>query len=159
MRGEQAMVEFDAQVSADGFAAAVIDYGDGKTYQSLDWDDAQANMFWHMYSEPGSYDVSAEITYESGFVYSTSCSFNLVERVPPPPSTIERATSQPPVARQGSPVCDPNYRGVCVPIASDVDCASGSGDGPEYVRGPVYVVGVDVYDLDRDNDGVGCENG
>lgn len=55
------------------------------------------------------------------------------------------------------PLCDPNYSGACVPIASDVDCASGSGNGPAYVSGPVYVTGSDVYDLDRDGDGVGCE--
>jgi hypothetical protein len=54
--------------------------------------------------------------------------------------------------------CDPNYTGDCVPIASDVDCASGSGNGPAYVNGPVYVVGEDIYDLDRDNDGVGCQS-
>lgn len=53
--------------------------------------------------------------------------------------------------------CDPNYSGACVPIASDVDCAGGSGNGPAYVRGPVRVVGRDIYDLDRDGDGVGCE--
>jgi hypothetical protein len=53
--------------------------------------------------------------------------------------------------------CDPNYSGACVPIASDVDCAGGSGNGPAYVRGPVYVIGRDIYDLDRDGDGVGCE--
>ncbi|MDY7104359.1 MAG: hypothetical protein S0880_24500 [Actinomycetota bacterium] len=52
--------------------------------------------------------------------------------------------------------CDPNYSG-CVPIASDVDCAGGRGNGPAYVRGPVWVVGDDVYGLDRDRDGVGCE--
>jgi hypothetical protein len=55
--------------------------------------------------------------------------------------------------------CDPNYTGACVPIASDVECAGGSGNGPAYVRGPVRVVGSDIYGLDRDNDGVGCENG
>ena len=53
--------------------------------------------------------------------------------------------------------CDPNYEGACVPIASDVDCAGGSGNGPAYVEGPVYVVGVDIYGLDRNHDGVGCE--
>ena len=53
--------------------------------------------------------------------------------------------------------CDPNYAGACVPIASDVDCAGGSGNGPAYVTGPVRVVGVDIYDLDRDGDGIGCE--
>lgn len=54
--------------------------------------------------------------------------------------------------------CDPNYSGACVPIASDVDCASGSGNGPAYVQGPVTVVGTDIYDLDRDGNGTGCEN-
>jgi resuscitation-promoting factor RpfB len=53
--------------------------------------------------------------------------------------------------------CDPNYSGACVPIASDVDCAGGSGDGPAYVQGPVTVIGDDIYDLDRDGNGIGCE--
>jgi hypothetical protein len=53
--------------------------------------------------------------------------------------------------------CDPNYDGACVPISSDVDCAGGSGNGPDYVSGPVYIVGADIYELDRNNDGVGCE--
>ncbi len=53
--------------------------------------------------------------------------------------------------------CDPNYAGACVPIASDVDCAGGSGNGPAYVRGPVRVVGQDIYGLDRDGNGIGCE--
>ncbi|TNH37540.1 excalibur calcium-binding domain-containing protein [Paracoccus haeundaensis] len=54
--------------------------------------------------------------------------------------------------------CHPSYALVCVPVASDVDCASGSGNGPAYVQGPVEVVGPDVYDLDRDGDGIACEN-
>lgn len=53
--------------------------------------------------------------------------------------------------------CHPNYADACVPIADDVDCAGGSGNGPAYVRGPVRVVGEDVYDLDRDNNGVACD--
>jgi hypothetical protein len=53
--------------------------------------------------------------------------------------------------------CHPSYEGVCVPVASDVDCAGGEGNGPEYVRGPVYVVGPDEYELDRDGDGIACE--
>lgn len=52
--------------------------------------------------------------------------------------------------------CDPNYSG-CVPIASDVDCAGGSGNGPAYVSGPIRVIGDDIYDLDRDGDGVACD--
>ena len=53
--------------------------------------------------------------------------------------------------------CDSNYSGACVPVASDVDCAGGSGNGPAYVQGPVTVVGSDVYDLDRDGDGIACD--
>jgi hypothetical protein len=62
------------------------------------------------------------------------------------------ATAHPAVS-QG---CDPNYT-PCVPIASDVDCAGGSGNGPAYVEGPVTVIGSDIYGLDRDHDGIGCE--
>ncbi|WP_091718817.1 hypothetical protein [Pseudarthrobacter equi] len=61
-----------------------------------------------------------------------------------------------PVAPAAGTGCDPNYSG-CVPIASDVDCAGGSGNGPAYVRGPVQVIGSDIYGLDRDGDGFGCE--
>ncbi|PWE54026.1 hypothetical protein DEM27_22165 [Metarhizobium album] len=60
-------------------------------------------------------------------------------------------------ANSAMAACNPNYNGACVPVASDVDCAGGSGNGPEYVQGPVTVVGSDVYDLDRDGDGIGCE--
>lgn len=61
-----------------------------------------------------------------------------------------------PLVQQGGG-CDPNYTGACVPIASDVDCAGGSGNGPAYVQGPVRIVGSDIYDLDRDGDGIACD--
>ena len=61
------------------------------------------------------------------------------------------------VGTKPASTCDPNYSGACVPIASDVDCAGGSGNGPAYVQGPVKVIGTDIYDLDRDGDGWGCE--
>lgn len=57
---------------------------------------------------------------------------------------------------QSSAQCDPNYSG-CVPIASDVDCAGGKGNGPAYVKGPVKVIGNDIYGLDKDGNGIGCE--
>ena len=70
---------------------------------------------------------------------------------------LKRANSNAPVNEsKPSTECDPNYSG-CVPIASDVDCAGGSGNGPAYVKGPVRVIGQDIYDLDRDGDGIGCE--
>jgi hypothetical protein len=55
-----------------------------------------------------------------------------------------------------NPGCDPNYSGR-VPIASDVDCAGGSGNGPAYVSGPIQVIGRDIYGLDADHDGLACE--
>ncbi|MDT0348578.1 hypothetical protein [Pseudonocardia charpentierae] len=46
----------------------------------------------------------------------------------------------------------------CVPIASDVDCRGGSGNGPAYVEGPVRIIGKDIYRLDGGGEpGVGCE--
>ncbi|MCV7030254.1 hypothetical protein [Mycobacterium sherrisii] len=62
-----------------------------------------------------------------------------------------------PIPQAPGQSCDPNYSGACVPIASDVDCAGGSGNGPAYVKGPVRVIGKDIYGLDRDGNGIGCE--
>jgi hypothetical protein len=55
--------------------------------------------------------------------------------------------------------CTPGYR-PCIPNRpTDVDCHGGGGNGPRYTRpGVEYRVwGSDRYDLDRNNDGVGCE--
>jgi hypothetical protein len=55
-------------------------------------------------------------------------------------------------------LCHPSYIGVCLRIGiGDYDCAGGSGNGPNYVRGPIRVVGSDPFGLDRDGDGWGCE--
>jgi hypothetical protein len=79
--------------------------------------------------------------------------------LPPVNEVIAIGTRQPPPpppapADNG---CDSNYDGACVPIAPDVDCAEGSGNGPAYVDGPVWIVGSDIYDLDRDGDGIACD--
>jgi len=66
----------------------------------------------------------------------------------PPPTT----TPPPPTAD-----CTPGYD-PCIPPGDDVDCAGGTGNGPRYVQGPVYVTGPDIYGLDSDNDGIGCES-
>jgi hypothetical protein len=59
-------------------------------------------------------------------------------------------------SRPTSRGCDPNYD-PCVPADSDVDCPGGRGNGPSYASGPVRVIGTDVYGLDRDGDGTGCD--
>lgn len=85
---------------------------------------------------------------------------------PPPSAPVTQQPAPPPVTQQPAPPpvtqqpprqqCDPNYSG-CVPIASDVDCAGGSGNGPAYVEGPINVIGSDIYGLDSDHDGIACE--
>lgn len=45
--------------------------------------------------------------------------------------------------------CHSSYVGRCLPIGRDLDCAD--------IGGSVRVVGPDVYRLDSDGDGYGCE--
>ena len=72
------------------------------------------------------------------------------------PAAASSEAAPPPAAADTGNSCDPNYSG-CVPIDSDVDCEGGSGNGPSYTAGPVDVIGTDIYGLDHDADGVGCE--
>ena len=74
------------------------------------------------------------------------------------PKTATSATTDSRSTVAESSGCDPNYT-PCVPIDSDVDCSSGKGNGPSYARGPVRVIGSDIYGLDSDGDGIGCERG
>lgn len=99
--------------------------------------------------------LTFEITYRDGAEISRTLVKEEVTKAPVTQVTAvgTKAAAPPPPAQS----CHPSYTGACVPFASDVDCAGGGGNGPAYVRGPVYVVGPDVYDLDRDGDGVACE--
>lgn len=55
--------------------------------------------------------------------------------------------------------CDPSYPGSCLHDGvGDYDCAGGSGNGPNYVDGPITVLPPDPFGLDSDHDGVGCES-
>jgi hypothetical protein len=56
--------------------------------------------------------------------------------------------------------CHSSYQGTCIPPdVSDADCYPGSGNGPYYVYdNNVSVVGPDVFGLDTDHDGIGCES-
>ena len=70
----------------------------------------------------------------------------------PPPPTQPPTTAPPPTQD-----CTPGYS-PCIPPGDDVDCAGGSGNGPRYVQGPITVTGPDIYGLDADHDGIGCES-
>lgn len=83
---------------------------------------------------------------------------------PPPPTPTPEPPAPTPTAPPPPPTeppsanCQPSYPDVCIPIGSaDYDCAGGSGNGPNYISGPIRVLPPDPYDLDRDGDGWGCE--
>jgi hypothetical protein len=71
-------------------------------------------------------------------------------------------TVPPPTVNNGT--CHPSYqggsdaaRGGCIRSGvGDYDCTR-SANGPNYVSGSTRVVGSDPFDLDADNDGIGCE--
>jgi hypothetical protein len=79
----------------------------------------------------------------------------VVAKAPPAPPTSSPGSS----GSSAPSNCHPSYSGACLdPSAEDYDCAGGSGNGPYYVEGPVYVSGSDPYGLDSDGDGVACES-
>jgi hypothetical protein len=92
--------------------------------------------------------LTYELTYTDGVETDRKLVRQVVTRRP-----VTRVIA---VGTKAARQCDPNYSG-CVPVASDVDCAGGSGDGPGYAQGPVRVTGSDIYDLDRDGDGLACD--
>ena len=81
----------------------------------------------------------------------------------PIPKPAPKPAPKPSPAPKPAPApstCDPNYAGQCLKDGiGDYDCSSGSGNGPNSVYGTVRVVGSDPFGLDRDNDGLGCEDG
>jgi hypothetical protein len=96
-------------------------------------------------------EISRSVAREEVTVQPVDEVTSIGTRVPPPVV----AAPEPEPANDG---CDTNYADACVPIAFDVDCAGGSGDGPGYVDGPVRIVGSDIYRLDNDDDGVACDS-
>ena len=77
---------------------------------------------------------------------------------PAPPSTERPTLNHPLTTVFSNARCHGSYSG-CVPVAEDVDCADGDGDGPVYVTGPFLVTGDDVYGIDSNGDKVACSDG
>ena len=76
---------------------------------------------------------------------------------PTPTPTVEAKATKPATPPQGTD-CDPSYPDVCLKMdAGDYDCAGGSGNGPNYITGPIRVLPPDPFGLDHDHDGWGCE--
>jgi hypothetical protein len=82
-----------------------------------------------------------------GVLPNTVVALVVAKALPPPATTAPRN-------------CDPAYPDVCLHDGiGDYDCAGGTGDGPNYVHGPIRVLPPDPFDLDRDGDGTGCDSG
>ena len=107
--------------------------------------------------------VAPEVTTTS----TTPTTFAPATTSTAPPTTVRATTTARPVVATSRPApvattarsgCHPSYSG-CVPVASDVDCAGGSGNGPAYTSAKnIRVTGPDDYGLDNDGDGLGCES-
>lgn len=74
-----------------------------------------------------------------------------------PDFVSERPVVQRTADSQADANCHPSYRPCLRADASDYDCEGGAGNGP-YYTGQVRVVGRDVFGLDADGDGWGCDN-
>lgn len=80
---------------------------------------------------------------------------------PSTPAAAPSTVPQPARPASATPAggCHPSYRGACVPVAEDVDCAGGPGNGPAYVAEKDFqVVGPDEYGLDGNSNGIACES-
>lgn len=101
------------------------------------------------------------VQFDQRASYSRSASPRVVFQVSiiqtSPPRRRQRRHAPAPRPRPGPPSNCQGYS-PCITPGPDVDCAGGSGDGPRYRDGPIYVTGSDPYDLDRDGDGVACED-
>jgi hypothetical protein len=81
-----------------------------------------------------------------------------------PATTRTPATTRParrvpaPTVAAARAGCDPSYPDACLDRAGDYDCEGGTGNGPNYVDGPLRVRAPDPFDLDKDGDGWGCES-
>jgi len=106
-------------------------------------------------------DGERSLTYRVTLVDGVETGRELVSDVVTRPAVAEVTSvgtyDAPPPPAPAASDCNSNYADGCVPNASDVDCAWGSGNGPAYFDGVARVVGTDVYDLDRDKDGLACE--
>jgi hypothetical protein len=112
----------------------------------------------------GEQQVAQPITTTSASTVTASPSTTAAPTITRPraTTTTRRAT---PTTRKATPTtaaparnCDPAYPDACLHDGTgDYDCAGGSGNGPNYVSGPIRVLPPDPFGLDRDGDGVGCE--
>jgi hypothetical protein len=70
-----------------------------------------------------------------------------------PEFALDTQLTKSPSSSGSASICNPNYKG-CIPNSSlDLDCA----DIKKLGLAIVQVIGKDIYKLDRDGDGIGCD--
>src|SRR5918996_1310666 len=123
-----------------------------KTVEAADTPGSRAEIASQAVPPKQAAEVAVDVAIESGILpsgYTASVTGSDPSPTPEPDPTEEPTPE---------PECHPSYEGACLdPNAEDYDCEGGSGDGPLYT-GEVTVVGEDVFRLDHDGDGVGCED-
>jgi len=73
---------------------------------------------------------------------------------------VAKARPAPPPSTAPAQNCDPSYPDMCLdPAVEDYDCTGGQATDPSICEGPICVRPPDPFDLDREGDGWGCENG
>jgi hypothetical protein len=76
----------------------------------------------------------------------------------PKPKPTTSSAKPAPVRSSRQANCDSAYPDACLHDGiGDYDCAGGSGNGPNYIDGPIDVRSPDPFGLDADHDGLGCE--
>ncbi|MBI2109437.1 MAG: hypothetical protein HYT93_04690 [Parcubacteria group bacterium] len=69
---------------------------------------------------------------------------------------LPRRSSQSSTNSGGVRLCNPNYSGCLLDDIGDYDCDGSGGDGPNYT-GKVEVLGTDIFYLDKDQNGLACD--
>ena len=137
------------------------------TLNTLDYD-ACNNKVWQTFS--GTWTVSLDggkPLLESANIAKTSGRDPVLTVaecqtiLPPPPASASNASGS---GGGGGGNCDPSYPDQCLEDGiGDYDCSSsfdsGYSDGPNEAYGPLTVTGSDPFGLDRDGNGIGCEEG
>ncbi len=117
---------------------------------------SQRGLRWTIrYQATGQFRAGTVISQSGrdGSAVLPGTTIGLVVANAPPPLPPKVAPSKP------ASDCDPAYPDVCLHDGiGDYDCAGGSGNGPNYVHGPIRVRPPDPFDLDRDGDGIGCQS-
>ena len=115
-----------------------MDYGDGHSYTAHNEVDAQSDVYWHTYHQPGAYIARAWVIDSSGRRAESSCQVSWAA-----------STQRQQVVTANDDNYDRSYDDGSYDDGGDLDCVD--------IGEEVYIDGDDPNNLDADGDGIGCE--